>query len=204
MILSIFGSPVVVLSTNNSRELFPEIIYNEIVGYLLNPNNKFTSDLDSVRGGNAYTTGLSSTININSITELDSLLLLLKQYGLDYSHLYTNNSIKDLDLHNSTVNLYFYGSEVKNHCDKRHSKSKQSLTVLFYPKVPAGSSALVFMHNSEPNDWVSDYNENNLVRLNVEEGTIVIFDNSILHAVGIHNTIEPRMSIHIEFDFVFN
>lgn len=199
MILTIFGSPVVVLKIDNFKELFTDEHYEEMVRYLTSNKNQFEKN-SYVRGGETVTT----TLRGDTIDQLGSLYDCLRQEGLKYSHLFLENPVKNLKLYTSTVNLSFQGSEIKNHSDIRHDGNEKSLTILFYPKVPKESANLVFIHSSKYSEWVSDRDETDLIRLNVEEGNIVIFDNFLLHAVGTHNSVNPRMSIHSEFDFIID
>ena len=196
MIQTIFGSPVVVINAD-SPELFPDELYNEIVEYLMSPENK---DVDHpyARGGKICTTDLNSTIK-EKIDRVGSLLDFLKQVGLKYAHLYTSECIKDLKFDNMWINITFQGSEIKNHYDRYDEYTEKTLIILFYPKAPAGGSNLVFMHNSKYGDWPSEQSENNLVKIRIESGDIVIMDNYVLHGVDTHNISEPRMCIATEF-----
>ncbi len=201
MIQTIFGSPVVILNCDNIQELFPKRLYEEIVEHLMEPENKFVNH-NYTRGGKVCTTDVNFTLNKDKINKMSTLLDFLKQTGLKYTHLFTVNSVKDLEFYNMWINLSFEGCEIKNHYDKYNDTTTKSLIVLFYPKAPEGGADLVFIHNSEYGEWASNRSEEDLVRIKVEEGTIVIFDNCILHAVDKHNVVEPRMCIATEFNFV--
>ena len=201
MIQTIFGSPVVVINSD-SPELFPNDLYNEIVDYLMSPENK---DVDHpyTRGGKICTTDLNSTIK-EKIDRVGSLLDFLKQIGLKYAHLYSDKHITDLKFDNMWINITFQGCEIKNHYDRYDEFTEKTLIILFYPKAPTGGSNLVFMHNSEYGDWPSEQSESNLVKIRIESGDIVIMDNHVLHGVDTHNTPEPRMCVATEFKIETN
>jgi hypothetical protein len=198
MIQTIFGSPVVVLESNDVETLFPKEIYDEIVDHLMGPESKFVMH-PYTRGGKVCTTDLNFTMNNDKINRLDTLLNFLKHLGLQYSHLFSDNPVNNLKFHNMWINLSFQGCEIKNHCDKYEDTTDKSLIVLFYPKAPKGGANLVFIHNSKYGEWSSDRSEDDLVRINIENGNIIIIDNSILHAVDKHNLNEPRMCVATEF-----
>jgi hypothetical protein len=198
MIHTIFGSPVVILKADNLDKLFPNEMYNEMVNHLMEPENKFV-DHPYARGGNICTTDLNLAINKDKINRLQPLLDFLQQTGLDYSHLFTGQLENNLKFDNTWMNLTFQGCEIKNHYDKYEDTDFKSLITLFYPKAPIGGSNLVFIHNSKYGQWASECLETDMVRIAVEEGSIIIFDNSILHSVDIHKVAEPRLCIAAEF-----
>jgi hypothetical protein len=169
MILSIFGAPVVFLKTDNIEKLFPEAVYNEIISYLTNPDNKFAELVD-----------------------------FLKKTTLKYAYLYSDTPATDLKFHSSWVNLTFQGCEINSHND-RSDTTEKSLIALFYPKTAKGASNLVFIHNSKGGEWASDCLEEDLVCTSIEEGDIIIFDNFMFHAVDANSSDVPRMAIAIEF-----
>lgn len=193
MIQTIFGSPVVFLKTDNIEELFPATLYEEIVDYLLRPEN--IVDQVYAQGGKISLTDSESTTIPNLTNKLNLLLEFLKNAALKYTYLYSTK--KDLKFAFYQINLSFQGCEIKNH-DENES-SKESLIVTFYPKVPVGGAELVFIHNGNEGDWVSDCLEKNLVRVTVDDGTIVIFDPFTPHAVSPHKVAAPRMSITVAF-----
>jgi hypothetical protein len=127
------------------------------------------------------------------------LLDFLQEEGLKYSYLFTDNTVDNLKFDNIWMNLTFNGCEIKNHYDKYENTDFKSLITLFYPKAPIGGSSLVFIHHSKYGQWASECLETDIVRITIEEGDIIIFDNSILHAVDAHNVEEPRMCIAAEF-----
>jgi hypothetical protein len=199
MVQIIFGSPVVTLKADNIEELFPKKVYDKTVEYLVNPNNEFI-DHPLSRGGNIFTTAgyLNSKMWLDTINELPILVNFLKDAALKYAHLYSDSPVIDLKFHSSWVNLIFQGCEINSHSDQSDINEK-SIIVLFYPASPKNGSNLVFIHNGKEGDWVSDQLEQDLVQLRIEEGDIVIFDNSMFHAVSVHNVDIPRMSVAIEF-----
>jgi hypothetical protein len=198
MIQTIFGSPVVILESNNTKELVSDEIYNEIVDYLMSPDNKLVEHTYA-RGGKVFSTDVNFAMNKDRIESLDTLLNFLKEKGLTYSYLYSDKPIKDLKFHNMWINLTFQGCEIKNHYDSYDDTKEKSLIILFYPKAPKGGSNLVFIHNSKYGEWASERPEEDQVKINIEDGNIVIIDNFILHAVDQHNLLEPRMCIAFEF-----
>jgi hypothetical protein len=198
MIQTIFGSPVVILKTDNLDNLFPNEIYEEMVEHLMKPGNKFV-DHPYARGGNICTTDLNLAINNDKISRLQPLLDFLQEEGLTYSYLFTDNTVDNLKFDNIWMNLTFNGCEIKNHYDKYENTDFKSLITLFYPKAPIGGSSLVFIHHSKYGQWASECLETDIVRITIEEGDVIIFDNSILHAVDAHNVEEPRMCIAAEF-----
>ncbi len=198
MIQTIFGSPVVILKSNEVEKLFPNEVYEEMVDHLMSPGNKFV-DHPYARGGKICTTDLNLTINEDKINRLKPLLDFLQQMGLEYSHLFTDKKVKDLKFDNTWMNLTFEGCEIKNHYDKYQDTDFKSLIALFYPKAAVGGSNLVFIHDSRYGQWASECFESDMVKIAVEEGDIIIFDNSILHAVDTHKVSEPRMCIAAEF-----
>lgn len=200
MIQTIFGSPIVILKSNNTKELFSDEIYHEIVDYMMTSDNRFV-DHPYARGGKICTTDLNTTIS-KKINRLNTLLEFLKETGLKYAYLYSDQPIIDLQFYNMWINLSFQGCEIKNHYDRYHDDYEKSLVILFYPKAPIGGANLVFIHNSEYGDWIENYSENDLVRIGIEEGDIVIIDNSVLHAVDTHNAVDPRMCVAVEFRLV--
>jgi len=197
MIQRIFGSPVVILKTDNIQELFPISVYDEIFDHLMELDNTFIKH-PYARGGKICTTDLNSNTKINKINGLPLLWKFLKNTALTYTHLFSDTPVKDLIIRYSWINLTFQGCEIKNHNDKDLGIDR-SIVVTFYPKVPKGGANLVFMHNSKYGEWASDCLEKDLVEIVVEEGTIVIFDNLTLHAVSTHNSDTPRMCIATEF-----
>jgi len=198
MIQTIFGSPVVILKPSNIEQLFPNKIYEEMVDHLMESGNKFV-DHPYARGGKICTTDLNRTINKDKFDQLQPLLDFLQQAGLEYSHLFADKTINNLTFDNSWMNLTFKGCEIKNHYDKYKDTDFKSLITLFYPKAPPGGSKLVFIHNSKYGQWASDCLERDMIKIVIEEGNVVIFDNSILHAVDIHEALEPRMCVATEF-----
>jgi hypothetical protein len=197
MIQTIFGSPVVVLKENNINKLFSKDLDEEIVKYLMHPNNKFV-DHPFTRGGKICTTDLNSQLGIDKINGFDVLFEYIKSVALRYAHVYSERPVKDLKFCTAWINLMFRGCEIKNHNDSYYNNEK-SLIVTFYPKAPKNSSNLVFIHNGKEGDWVSDCLEKDLLRIQIDEGDIVIFDNFIFHAVDAHNSDIPRMCIAFEF-----
>lgn len=198
MIQTIFGSPVVILNPNNIEKLFPKEVYTEMVNCLMEPENKFVNH-PYARGGKICTTDLNLAINEDKINLLQPLLDFLQQTGLTYAHLFADKQVTDLKFDNTWMNLTFEGCEIKNHYDKYDNTTFKSLIILFYPKAPTGGSNLVFIHNSKYGQWASECLEEDTVRIAVEQDNIVIFDNSILHAVDTHKASEPRMCIAVEF-----
>lgn len=201
MIQTIFGSPVVVINSKNTKELFPDNIYKEIVDHLMGPESKFVEH-PYTRGGKICTTDLNLTMTGDRLERLNVLINFLKDTGLKYSYLFTNKHVADLQFYNMWVNLSFQGCEIKNHYDRYDNYYDKSLIVLFYPKVPVGGANLVFIHNSEYGEWASDRQDKDLVKINITEGDIVVIDNYVLHAVDAHNSSEPRMCIATEFKLV--
>lgn len=197
MIQTIFGSPVVVIKPNIIEQLFPKELYDEMVDHLMKPDNKFVNH-PYTRGGKICTTDLSSSME-SKINRLSPLINFLKNTGLQYAHLYSDKHIKDLKFDNMWINLSFQGCEIKNHYDRYEDTNYKSLIILFYPKAPVGGSNLVFIHNSKYGDWVDDYSEKDLIKIRIEEGDVIIIDNSILHAVDKHEVTEPRMCVASEF-----
>jgi len=198
MIQTIFGSPVVILKFNDIEKLFPNEIHKEMVDHLMEPANKFV-DHPYAKGGKICTTDLNSIIDEDKINRLQPLLNFLQQTGLTYSYLFTDKIVKNLRFDNSWMNLTFEGCEIKNHYDKYEDTDFKSLIALFYPTTSVGGSNLVFIHNSKYGQWASDCLEDDMVKIAIEEGNIIIFDNSILHAVDTHKSSDPRMCIATEF-----
>jgi hypothetical protein len=195
MIQTIFGSPIVILRAD--EKLFSDELYKEMVGHLMEPTNMFVNH-PYARGGKICTTDLNLTINKDKINQLQPLLDFLQELGSKFLYLFSDNPV-NLKFDNTWMNLTFEGCEIKNHYDKYNDTTFKSLIVLFYPKAPAGGSNLVFIHNSKYGQWPSDCAETDTVKIAIEPNTIIIFDNSILHAVDTHNTLEPRMCIATEF-----
>jgi hypothetical protein len=195
MIQTIFGSPVVFLKTDNIEELFPATLYEEIVDYLLRPDN--IVDQIYAQGGKISLTDNESTTIPNLTSKLNLLLEFLKNAALKYTYLYSTK--KDLKFAFYQINLSFQGCEIKNHDENDSHSPEKSLIVMFYPKVPIGGAELVFIHNGNEGDWVSDCLEKNLVRVTVDDGTIVIFDSFTPHAVSPHKVAASRMSITVAF-----
>lgn len=198
MIQTIFGSPVVILKPTNTEKLFTSKMYNEMVDHLMKPENKFV-DHPYARGGKICTTDLNLAVNNDTINQLQPLLDFLYATGLKYSYLFTDNPVNNLKFDNTWMNLTFEGCEIKNHFDKYDDTTFKSLIVLFYPKAPVGGSNLVFIHNSKYGQWASECLESDMVKIAIEDGTVAVFDNSILHAVDTHGVSEPRMCIATEF-----
>jgi hypothetical protein len=198
MIQTIFGSPIVILKVNDVEQLFPNKLYEEMVEHLMEPGNKFVNH-PYARGGKICTTDLNHTINQDKVIRLQPLLDFLQQTGLTYSHLFTDNIVTNLKFDNCWMNLTFQGCEIKNHFDKFEHTDFKSLITLFYPRSPVGGSNLVFIHNGEYGQWASDIEKVDTVKITIEEGNIIIFDNSILHAIDTHNATDPRMCIVAEF-----
>jgi hypothetical protein len=198
MIQTIFGSPVIILKTDNVENLFSKELYQETVDYLLDPNNNFI-DHPQARNGKIYTT--AQTLNPKkweSIVKGSPLLDFLKICALDYAHLYSDKTIEGIKFHASWCNLTYKGCEISCHRDNICSPEK-SLIILFYAKTPVNSSNLVFIHNSKDGDWPSDRPDKDLIRVKVDEGDIIIIDSFIHHAVDPHGSELPRMCIAVEF-----
>lgn len=193
MILSIFGSPVVILK--NNKELFTDTLYDIAFDKLSLPQNYDVKHPYS-RGGKVCSTDL----DVNSFDEFNNFLDKLKLIGEQYTNLFSNKT--KLKFNNMWINLSYHGSEIKNHWDRYSVDDEKSLIILFYPKAPAGGSNLVFMHNSKYGDWATDYQDTDSVKVGIEEGDIVIIDNATLHAVDKHNIDKPRMCFATEFDFI--
>lgn len=198
MIQKIFGSPIVVLEANNIKNLFPEDVYNEMVKHLTEADSNLVGH-PYTRGGKVCTTDLNFTMNEDKLERLDTFLDYLKQTGLEYSYLFSDKPVNDLKFFNMWINLSFQGCEIKNHYDKYDDTVDKSLIILFYPKAPKGGANLVFIHNSKYGEWSSDRDESDIIRVGIEDGTIVILDNSVLHAVDKHSVEEPRMCVATEF-----
>lgn len=199
MIQTIFGSPVIILKVENVEEVFSKKTYEKTVEHLMLLENKFI-DHPYTRGGKICTTDIGSETRVDTVG-VDLLADFLKKTALSYAYLYSDKPIKDLKFCYYWVNLSFQGCEITNHTDQ-NSNTDRRLIVTFYPKVPSGSANLVFIHNSKGGEWVSECSEKDLVRVVVEEGSIVIFDNQILHAVDVHQVEDSRMCIATEFVIV--
>jgi len=199
MIQIIFGSPVVVLH-NNLENLFTQEVYDKTIECLMSNEHKFVNH-PFTRGGKICTTDLDSEMELFAIEGYKNIFEQMKQTALQYVNLYSTESVKDLEFTTAWINLMYQGCEIKNHND-RYYNSERSLIVTFYPVVPKNSSNLVFIHNSQEGQWASDCREQDLVRLAIEQGDIVIFDNSILHAVDPHASNDTRMCIATEFKIV--
>jgi hypothetical protein len=169
-----------------------------MIDYLMTPENKFVNH-PYTRGGKICTTDLHLTMDADKINRLRPLLNSLQQTSLEYAYLFADKTVKDLKFDNSWMNLTFEGCEIRNHFDKFESTDFKSLITLFYPKAPPGGSNIVFIHNSKYGDWASDCLEADMVKIAIEEGHIIIFDNSILHAIDTHKSSEPKMCIAAEF-----
>jgi len=193
MILSIFGSPVIVLQ--NNKDLFTDELYNIAIEKLMLPQNKNVNH-PYARGGKICSTDLDLT----SFDDFANFLDRLKQIGEQYSNLFSNKF--NLKFNNMWINLTHQGCETKNHWDRYSMDDEKSLIFLFYPKAPVGGSNLVFIHNSEYGKWPSDYQDIDSVKLAIEEGDIVIMDNTTLHAVDKHSVAAPRMCFATEFDLI--
>lgn len=198
MIQIIFGSPVVILKFDDLEKIFSNQLYEEMVDHLMAPENKFV-DHPYGRGGKICTTDLNLELNNYKLVRLESLIDFLQQECLKYSYLFSDKKVKDLKFSNTWMNLTFAGCEIKNHYDKYEDTEFTSLITLFYPKASFGDSNLVFIHDSVYGQWPSECPETDVVKISIEEGTVVIIDNSILHAVDAHNSPNPRMCIAVEF-----
>jgi hypothetical protein len=196
MIQTIFGSPVINLKVDDVEEVFSKEAYERTVKHLMLPENKFINH-PYTRGGKICTTDIGAESRVDTI-KMGPLADFLKKTALNYAYLYSDKPIKDLKFCYYWVNLSFQGCEITNHTDQ-NSNTDRRLIVTFYPKVPSGGANLVFIHNSKGGEWASDCQEKDLVRVVVEQGSIVIFDNQILHAVDVHRVEEPRMCIATEF-----
>ena len=201
MIQSIFGSKVLIL--NNTKELLTNETYNEIITQIVNTNSVISGH-SYTRGGKVYTTDLKSIVKDCKKAEISNLISRLKEHGEDYIRLSEKDYSQKLQYHTCTVNLCYTGAEIINHTDTRDDADGESLTVLYYPKVPKDSGNLVFMHNSKFGEWASDSVDKDTVKIELRADDIVIFDNYTLHAVGTHKSTEARMSIHTQFDIVEN
>lgn len=191
----IFGSPVVIIKPDHNFSLTD--IYNEMYNFLMMPENK-NIDHPYTKGGKICTTDLNSTI-LSKIKSLESLIEFLKRKGIEHAHLFSNEPVKNLVFDNMWINLTFFGCEIQNHYDRYQDYNEKNIIMLFYIKAPVNSSNLVFIHNSKYGDWASEQEEKDLVKIEIEEGNIVIIDNHILHAVDAQLSAEPRMCIATEF-----
>ena len=199
MIQTIFGSPVVILKEDDIEKVFPEETYKKSITRLLHPDNQIFKH-SSARGGKVFTTDHNDDQTLNKVDNFDLLFEFLKKTALDYAHLFSSAPVKDLKFYASWTNLMTRGCEIHNHSDLYDTTLKhQSLIITFYPRAPLGGANLTFIHDSEPGDWPSEYNEKDLVKIFVEQGSIIIFDNRTLHAVSVHNVDEPRMCIATEY-----
>ena len=192
MIQTIFGSPVIFLHANNVEEVFSTKACDALINDLFQPSNIVNQSYS--RGGTIY--GMS----LESNSELTELINFLKKTALGYVHLYSDTPVKDLKFYGAWSLLAFQGCEIKNHNEV--GGPENSVVVTFYPRVPTGGAELTFIHNGKYHDWVSECSETDLVRVAVTDGTIVIFDNLILHAVSPHKVTAPRMCITVEFAIV--
>jgi hypothetical protein len=199
MIQTIFGYPVVVLHPNDLEKLFSKKTRDEMINHLIRPENTYHP---YARGGKICTTDLNLAVNADKFNQLIPLLDFLKDIGLQFSYLFTEDKIKDLEFDNTWMNLTFKGCEIKNHYDKYRDTNFKSLIILYYPKAETGGSNLVFIHNSKYGQWPSECSDSDTIKISIEEGNVVIFDNSILHAVDAHKLSEPRMCVAAEFKFL--
>jgi hypothetical protein len=195
MICSIFGSPVVFLHRDDAEQLFPTAIYADTVEYL--SQDQFTGHALS-RGGIIYTSADRNNHWNSTITGLSELIGVLKQAALDHADLFSTQPVRDLRFHSSWVSVIGQHSEINAHND-RSTIPARSIIVLFYPRAPQGGSNLVFMHDAQLGQWCSDRSDQDLIRVQIQQGDIVIFDNDLLHAVDTHRVAELRMSMGIEF-----
>jgi ectoine hydroxylase-related dioxygenase (phytanoyl-CoA dioxygenase family) len=197
MICSIFGSPVVFLHRDDAEQLFPTREYLHTLEYLT--QQQFQGH-DLSRGGAIHTSSgyLVADQWQATIQALPELVQVLKQAALNHAYLYTDHTVNDLLFHSSWVNVMYQHCEVNLHCDRSQPQGR-SIIVLFYPRAPQGGSNLVFMHHAHTGAWPSDVSEQDLVRVQIQQGDIVIFHNDLLHAVDAHSVAEPRMSMAIEF-----
>jgi hypothetical protein len=197
MIQTIFGSPVVILKIDNVEDIFPKNVYQEIINYLMAAENKFVNH-PFAKGGQICTTDLSGDMSIDVINEINTLIDFLKTITSNYTHLFVDKPVKNLEFSYYWVNLMFQGCMIKNHTDSNDVTDKRLITT-FYPKAPPGGSNLVFIHNSVGGEWTDECSEKNLVRMHIEENSIVIFDTDTLHAVDAHAVDQSRMCIATEF-----
>jgi hypothetical protein len=204
MIQTIFGSPVVIVKIDNHKEVFSDDLRNEIIDYLI--ANKETCKVKDLSGINyvhgCLSTNTKSAVSFNRQEQITELANVLRTIGLQYTHLFTDKKVTDLKLSATTVNLNFRKFVGINHRDKINDTVEKSLSILFYPKIPTNSANLVFIHNSNEGDYANIYSDRDMVKLVLEEGTVVIFDNNTLHSVDTHNSNDTRMSIHNEFAFI--
>jgi hypothetical protein len=200
MIQKIFGSPIIILKIDDVEQIFPIWLYDDIIDHLMESGNRFVNH-PYTKGGKICTTDLTHSVNKIKINAIQPLINFLQKIGLKYSYLFTDNLVDNLKFNNSWINLTFEGCEIKNHYDKYENTDFKSLITLFYPKVPPRSSNLVFIHNSKYGQWASNCEEINTVKIEIEQGNIIIFDNTILHAVDAHKSSEPRLCIAVEFNF---
>ena len=146
-----------------------------------------------------FTTDHNADPTLNEVDDLNLLFDFLKKTALDYAHVFSGAPVKDLKFYTSWTNLMFQGCEIQNHKDSYDDTNYRSLINTFYPCAPTGGANLVFMHNSKPGDWVSECDGKDMVQVSVESGSIVIFDNRVLHAVSAHNVNDSRMCIATEY-----
>lgn len=197
MIQTIFGSPVIVLKPDNIKNLFSEEMCNNVIEFLMQDENKFVNHSD-VRG-NICTTDFNLTLNSNKSDQFNLLINFLREIGLKYANLYSTSDVKDLKFSSMWINLSFQGCEIRNHDDKYEDNEEKTLIILYYPKVPKNSSNLVFIHNSEYREWSDDRPDRDLVKITIEEETVIIIDSFVLHAVDKHNSPETRMCMGFKF-----
>ena len=200
MIQTIFGSPVVVLKGTDVEKVLPGKIYNDIEAYLMLPENKFVNHPDT-RGGQICTTDLSADLQQDTIKGVNDLIEYLRFTALDYADLFTNSRVKDLEFSYYWINLTFQGCEIRNHTDKNADHTKR-LVITFYPKAPKDGAELVFIHNSQGDEWVSDCDDKDLIKIKLDQGDMVIIDTYTLHAVSRHSMSESRMCIAVEFKII--
>lgn len=196
MIQTIFGSTVVVLKDHCVEDLLPTTIYEDIVEYLMRSENKFVAHPDT-RGGQICTTDLSADLKQDTIDGVRRLIDHLQTTALDYVHLYSATAT-NLEFSYYWINLTFKGCEIRNHTDKNLDHSKR-LVITFYPRAPKNGAELTFIHSSSGGEWVSDCDTKDQVKINIDQGDMVILDTYALHAVSEHRTDEPRMCIAVEF-----
>jgi hypothetical protein len=197
MIQSIFGSPVIILKVNNVEDIFSKKVYQKVSNYLMKRKNKFVNH-PHAKGGQLCTTDLSGNMSIDVINEITTLIDFLKITTLNYTHLFVDKPVKNLEFSYYWVNLMFQGCMIKNHIDRAKDTETRLITT-FYPKAPPGGANLVFIHNSVGGEWPNECSKKNLVKIHIEEGNIVIFDTDTLHAVDTHAVDSSRMCIAVEF-----
>lgn len=196
IIKHVFDTAVVVHHCNDKELFANESIKNSIEFVFSLEEVRETIDQSQI--GNAFTTcNHFDKFPLTDMPGTEQLSEWVAKRILESGKHFGFENTSKVEFTRTWINLYFYGCEGTCH---RHPTDIDGVAI-FYPKVPAHSSELVFVRNGIDGTRINQYSNNDLIFQPVTQGDLVIHNPSIPHAISKHNNQDTRVCFIYEFKY---